>query len=99
MSAYLISDFEVRDAGAFEIYRVHAAEAVEKYGGRFLVRGGRTSILEGEWRPRTMVIIEFPSIEQARAWYASPEYAPALAMHRMAFERNLVLAEGYTPPE
>jgi uncharacterized protein (DUF1330 family) len=95
MAAYLISDVIVRDAGAFQTYRTRAEEAIVKYGGRYLARGGEVQALEGIWSPRNIVIVEFRSMEQARAWYTSPEYASALEMHDIALERNLILVDGY----
>ncbi len=98
MSAYLISDLAVRNAEAFETYRADAAKAIAQYGGRYLVRGGNIAVLEGEWRPRMIVVVEFPSMEAILAWYRSPEYAGALAVHHIALERNLIVADGYLEP-
>ena len=95
MAAYLISDVTVRNSEAFQIYRTRAAEAIAKYGGRYLARGGEIQALEGLWNPRNIIIIEFSSMEQARAWYASPEYATALEVHDIALERNLIFVDGY----
>ena len=95
MAAYLISDVTVRNSEAFQIYRTRAAEAIAKYGGRYLARGGEIQALEGLWNPRNIIIVEFPSMEQARAWYASPEYATALEVHDIALERNLIFVDGY----
>ena len=95
MPAYLVSDLTVRNAEAFETYRTRAAKAIAQFGGRYLVRGGDIQMLEGQWKPRLLVIVEFPSMEQARSWYGSPEYAAALEVHDIALERNLILADGY----
>jgi uncharacterized protein (DUF1330 family) len=95
MAAYLISDLTVRNTEAFQIYRTRAAEAIAKYGGRYLARGGEIQTLEGLWNPRNIIIVEFPSMEQVRAWYASPEYASALEVHDIALERNLIFVDGY----
>jgi uncharacterized protein (DUF1330 family) len=95
MPAYLVSDLTVRNVEAFETYRTRAAKAIAQYGGRYLVRGGDIQTLEGQWKPRLLVIVEFPSMKQARAWYSSPEYATALEVHDIALERNLILADGY----
>src|SRR5271163_3944177 len=95
MAAYLISDVTVRNAEAFQTYRTRAAEAIAKYGGRYLARGGEIQALEGVWNPRNIIVVEFPSMEQARAWYASSEYASALEVHDIALERNLILVHGY----
>src|SRR5271168_2881476 len=90
MAAYLISDVTVRNAEAFQTYRMRAAEAIAKYGGRYLARGGEIQALEGVWNPRNIIIVEFPSLEQARAWYTSPEYSSALEVRDIALERNLI---------
>lgn len=95
MAAYLISDLTVRNAEAFQIYRTRAAAAIEKYGGRYLARGGEIQALEGGWSPRNIVVVEFPSMERARAWYASTEYASALEVRDIALERNLILVDRY----
>jgi uncharacterized protein (DUF1330 family) len=95
MAAYLVSDVTVRNAEAFETYRSRAAKAIAKYGGRYLVRGGEVQSLEGVWNPRNIVIVEFQSMQQARAWYQSPEYASALEVRDIALERNLIFVDGY----
>ena len=94
MPVYLISDVTVRDADAFQTYRTRAARAIARYDGRHLVRGGDIERLEGEWSPRTIIIVEFPSKAQADAWYRSPEYAAALEARDAALSRNLILVDG-----
>ncbi|MGZ9719143.1 DUF1330 domain-containing protein [Rhizobium miluonense] len=94
MPAYIISDITVRDAEAFQIYRTRAAASIAQYGGRYLVRGGPIEQLEGDWSPRAIVIVEFPDLERARAWYRSPEYALALEVRDRALSRNLILVDG-----
>jgi uncharacterized protein (DUF1330 family) len=94
MPVYLISDVTVRDADAFQTYRTRAAQAIARYDGRYLVRGGDIERLEGEWSPRTIIIVEFPSKAQAHAWYRSPEYAAALEARDAALSRNLILVDG-----
>ncbi len=74
MPAYFIVDDEVTDPAGFEEYRTRVPGTVEKYGGKFLVRGGQMQTLEGDWKPKRIVVTEFPSIEQARRWYDSDEY-------------------------
>lgn len=95
MAAFLISD-SIRDADAFQTYRTRAADAVARHGGRYLVRGGAVDPLEGAWSPRTIIVVEFASMEQARAWYRSPEYAAALEARDKALSRNLILVDGIT---
>jgi uncharacterized protein (DUF1330 family) len=96
MTAYIISDVSVRSADAFQTYRTRAAASIKRYGGRYLVRGGRIEQLEGSWAPRNIIIIEFPDLDTARAWYRSPEYASALEVRDQALSRNLILADGVT---
>jgi uncharacterized protein (DUF1330 family) len=98
MATYLISDITVRDRTAFEIYRTGAADAIHAYGGRYLARLGELQVLEGSWNPNLIVVVEFPSLEQARAWYRSPEYAFALEVRDTALRRNLILIDGLNQP-
>jgi len=94
MPAYLISDVSVRNAEAFQTYRTRAAASIAQYGGRYLVRGGPIETLEGGWTPHTIIVVEFPDLERARAWHRSPEYALALAVRDEALSRNLILVDG-----
>jgi uncharacterized protein (DUF1330 family) len=94
MSAYLIVDIDIHDAAGLEEYRKHVPATVTKYGGRFIVRGGKFEQLEGEWQPKRLVLLEFPSVEQARRWYDSEEYRPLKAMRLKASDSNLILVEG-----
>jgi uncharacterized protein (DUF1330 family) len=98
MAAYLISDITVRDRAAFEVYRTRAANAIAIYGGRYLARLGEVQVLEGSWNANMIVIVEFPNLEQARAWYRSPECAFALEMHDKALSRNRILMDGVNQP-
>jgi uncharacterized protein (DUF1330 family) len=97
MSAYVISEVETRDAAAMEAYRALAAESIAQYGGRYLVRGGAAKAVEGGPPPKTLIIVEFPTMARLREWYASPEYAEALKLRRTALERRLVFVEGMAP--
>lgn len=97
MPAYVINDMVVTDPALFEEYKKLSPPTVAQYGGRFLARGGRTETLEGEWSPKRLVIIEFPSVAQARAWADSPEYAPARRLRQMASISNLIVVEGVAP--
>ena len=94
MPAYIISDATFRDPAALEIYRTRAVASIAQRGGRFLVRSGATEILEGEWKPRSIVIVEFLSMDAACAWYRSAEYAEALEVRDRARSRSLILVEG-----
>jgi uncharacterized protein (DUF1330 family) len=92
--AYLIVDIEVTDAAAFEEYRKQVPATIQKYGGRFIVRGGAMEVLEGDWRPKRVVMIEFPSVEQAKRWYDSEEYRAPKALRLRTSRGRMVLVEG-----
>jgi uncharacterized protein (DUF1330 family) len=94
MAAYVISEVEPRDPAGWETYRSMAAKTIAQYGGRYLVRGGAAEVAEGGPPPKTLIIVEFPSMERLREWYASPEYAEALKVRRTALERRLIFVEG-----
>lgn len=97
MPAYVVSDVKVRDRAAFDQYRSRAAESIARHGGRYLVRGGAVEPLEGDWAPETIIIVEFPDAERARAWYRSADYAAALQFRHAALERDLILVDGVAP--
>jgi uncharacterized protein (DUF1330 family) len=94
MPTYIISDVTIRNAEAFQTYRTRAATSVAHYGGHYLVRGGSIEKLKGDRSPQAIVIVEFPDLERARAWYGSPEYAHALKVRDQALSRNLILVDG-----
>jgi uncharacterized protein (DUF1330 family) len=95
MSGYIVLDVVVRDPVAYERYKQVAGATVTAYGGRYLVRGGASESLEGSWRPTRLVILEFPSVAQARAWWTSPEYAPAKAIRQSCASTEMLLVEGH----
>jgi uncharacterized protein (DUF1330 family) len=97
MSAYVISEVEMLDQDLFERYRSLAPATIAKYGGRYIVRGGAQKTVEGDPTPRQFVIVEFPTMEKAREWYASPEYAEALKVREKALNRRLTFVEGIAP--
>jgi uncharacterized protein (DUF1330 family) len=94
MAAYVISDVEVIDEAAAAHYKEHAAASIAVYGGRYLVRGAEPWVAEGQAAKGRIVVVEFPSIEKAREWYASPEYAKALEFRDAALHRRLIFAGG-----
>jgi uncharacterized protein (DUF1330 family) len=94
MPAYVIADIDVRDAETYREYVALVPGSIEPFGGRFVVRGGEHETLEGEWQPRRLVIIEFPSAEHARRWYASEDYTAARAIRQRASTGSLILVEG-----
>ncbi|HWI35575.1 MAG TPA: DUF1330 domain-containing protein [Burkholderiales bacterium] len=94
MTAYVIGDIEVTDQGIYDDYRKQVLATVEKYGGRFAVRGGKVEPLEGGWTPKRIVLLEFPSFEQAQKWYRSPEYAPLIKLRQKGARGRLLIVEG-----
>jgi len=94
MAAYLIAEIEVLDPQLYEDYRKHVPPLVAQYGGRYLVRGGALEVKEGDWAPKRLVLLEFPSMQQARRFYDSPEYAPLLALRKKATRSKLIFMEG-----
>ena len=94
MAAYVIVEVNVTDPKLYDEYRKLVPATVQKYGGRFAVRGGTVESKEGDWNPSRIVVLEFPSMDQARKWYHSPEYAPALAIRHKAANAKLILVEG-----
>jgi len=99
MSAYVISEVDVKDEAGLEAYRTIAAKAIAHYGGRYLVRGGAASIAEGGPPPNNIIVVEFPSMQHLREWYASPEYAEALKVRWTALDRRLIFVEGVPPSQ
>lgn len=96
MAAYVIVEIEVTDPATYESYRKQAGPTLEAYGGRFLVRGGETVSLEGDWRPGRVVVVEFESLERARAWWASSEYAGPKALRQRSARTRMIAVEGYS---
>jgi len=99
VSAYVISDVEIRDQELIKQYRLLAQDSIAKYGGRYLARGGAIEAVEGGWSPQGLIIVEFPDMERARAWYRSPDYAEALKVRRHALDRRLIFVDGVPPPK
>jgi uncharacterized protein (DUF1330 family) len=94
MAAYLLVDCKITDASRYEDYKRLAQAAVTRHGGRYLVRGGEMVVLEGGWQPNRVVVLEFPGLEQARAFYDSPEYAAARVARKGAAQMNMVAVAG-----
>ena len=94
MAAYVIADVEITDPVQYAAYIRIVPPTIAHYGGRFLVRGGRTETLEGDWNPRRLVILEFPTCEHARQWWASEEYSAPKALRQSASVGNLILVDG-----
>ncbi len=94
MPAYVIVDVNVHDPDGYAEYRQLSGASVAQYGGQFLVRGGAVEVAEGDWQPGRFVVIQFPSVEQAKTWYNSPEYTHARAIRQRYSTGNLLFVEG-----
>ncbi|HWQ40253.1 MAG TPA: DUF1330 domain-containing protein [Burkholderiales bacterium] len=94
MPAYLISEIEILDPEGYEEYRRLVKPTLDKYGGKFLARGGRIEVLEGRWNPRRIVICEFENLARARQWYDSPEYEKARQIRQRNARANIIVVEG-----
>lgn len=94
MPGYVIGNINVTDPDAFEEYRGMVPATIAAYGGKYLVRGGVADVVEGDWNPNRLVVLEFESVERAREWYNSPEYTPAKAVRLKASTGDLLFVEG-----
>jgi uncharacterized protein (DUF1330 family) len=94
MSAYAILDLEVFDKEKLQEYQNIAPEIIKKYGGKIVVRGGESIIQEGEWIPKRIVIVEFPSYEIAKEWSNSGEYQKAIELRKMGAKTNAIIVNG-----
>ena len=97
MAAYVIADITVTNPEGYAPYRPLAAASIAQHGGKFIARGGAIETLEGDWPAQRVVIIEFPSMAAARAWYASPEYQAALKIRLTHSTGRVILTEGVAP--
>ena len=94
MPAYVLANVTITDPLRYEDYRRLVTPTLATFGGRFLVRGGAVEVLEGDWRPGRLVLLEFPSAEQARAWWSSPAYTEAKLIRQAASDGTLLLLAG-----
>lgn len=94
MPAYLFANVEVTDPAGYEEYRQQVSATITAHGGRYLVRGGATEVLEGDWSPKRIVILEFADMAQLKAWYRSPEYQPLIKLRQRTAKSTLVAVEG-----
>ena len=94
MTAYLIVETDITDPEQYEQYKAASPGAVEAGGGRFLVRGGELAVLEGDWSPTRLVVLEFEDLEAVKRFYASPEYQEAIKLREGAANLKMVAVEG-----
>ncbi|HUZ71685.1 MAG TPA: DUF1330 domain-containing protein [Stellaceae bacterium] len=95
MAAYLIADLDVKNPAGLENYRAKVGDTLAKYGGKFIVRAGAHEVLEtGQWQPKRIVVLEFPSMDALKRWYNSPDYRPLIAERKAAAAGPVVAVEG-----
>ena len=94
MTAYVVLDIKITDPSGYEDYKKLSPAALAAYGGKYLARGGVNETLEGDWHANRLVIIEFDSMERAKQWLNSPEYAPAKALRHRYAQSQMVVVEG-----
>jgi uncharacterized protein (DUF1330 family) len=94
MKAYVIVDVDIKDPVRYEDYKKLTPASLVSYEGKFVVRGGKAETLEGSWKPGRLVVVEFPSMEKAKAWWSSEGYAPAKAIRQSASVTQMIVVEG-----
>jgi len=94
MPAYVIVETDIHDPDRYERYKAASPGAVASGGGRFVARGGELAVLEGDWEPTRLVILEFPDLDAVRRWYDSPEYVEARKLREGAARLRMVAVEG-----
>ena len=94
MSAYIVVQVDVKDQEKYSQYKTMVPATIEAYGGKFLVRGGPTETLEGDWKPERFVILEFESVERAKRWWSSEEYRLPKELRQSASVAQMIVAEG-----
>ena len=94
MSAYVIVEIEVVDPVGYEEYKKQAAATVHQHGGKYIVRGGKTEVLEGDWNPKRIVVLQFESMERAKEWLNCEEYREPRKMRHRTAKTNMILVEG-----
>ena len=94
MAAYIIVDVTIHNAEHYEGYKKLTPASIAAYDGKFIVRGGKTETLEGDWQPGRFVVLQFPSVERAKEWWASEEYATAKSIRQANAETKMILVEG-----
>lgn len=95
MPAYIIVEVTVHNPTEYEDYKKLTPGSLKNYQGKFIVRGGKTETLEGEWNPPRIVVLEFPTAELAHAWWASEEYAPAKMLRQRTAHTRMILVPGF----
>lgn len=94
MAAYIIVDIAITDPKEYEEYKKLTPASVAAYDGKFIVRGGQTETLEGNWQPERIVVLQFPSVERAKEWWNSDNYLKAKTIRQRSAKTKMILVEG-----
>ena len=94
MAAYVIANIQITDLDRYPEYASRVPQTIERHGGRYLARGGKVEVLEGDWEPQRLVILEFESMERFRQFYDSPDYASLKRLRHEAADTQVVVVEG-----
>lgn len=95
MPAYVIVEVEINDPREYEEYKRLTPASIAAHGGRFIVRGGKSESLEGDWNPQRIVVLEFHSVEKAKQWWNSEQYAPAKKIRQRTANTKMIVVEGF----
>lgn len=94
MPAYVLVEVEVTDPIEYEEYKKLTPASIAAYDGKFIVRGGKTDSLEGDWNPQRIVVLQFPSVERAKEWWGSEAYAKAKSIRHRTAKTKMLVVEG-----
>jgi uncharacterized protein (DUF1330 family) len=94
MAAYVLVDIQVTEPQGYEEYKKQAEATVTAYGGRYIVRGGKTEVMEGEWPLNRLVVLEFPSVARAKEWLHSKEYAAPRKLRQSTAVSRMIIVDG-----
>ena len=95
MPAYIIIEVSIHNPTEYEDYKKLTSPSLKPFDGKFIVRGGKAETLEGDWNPERIVVLEFPTIEKAKAWWNSEGYAPAKALRQRTSKTKMIVVPGF----
>jgi uncharacterized protein (DUF1330 family) len=95
MPAFILVEIDIHDKAAYEEYKKLAPDTIKMYDGKFVIRGGKSEPLEGNWKPERIVMLQFPTVERAKEWWSSAAYEPAKKIRQSASSTKMLVIEGY----
>lgn len=94
MPAYIIVQISIHDPKEYEEYKTLTPASLQNYAGKFVVRGGHSETLEGSWQPERLVVLQFPTLQKAKEWWNSEEYAPAKKLRQRVASTEMIVVQG-----